>query len=478
MIRMTVLEMMQATGAQLLCGDTALVFEGVAIDTRVLPKGGLFVAFAGERVDANKFAPEAFDAGARVVVLTADPDEHALAAAQESGGALLRAANDDGEEFMLTLAKAWRRANPQWIVVGVTGSVGKTTTKEMLAAGIGATRRVHATVGNFNNLLGVPLTLFAAAPEDEVLVVEMGMNNAGEIARIAAAAQPDVAVITNVGTSHVGNLGSREGIARAKAEVVGGMRGTKEIPATLVLSDGDDYADFIEQNYCAPARIRCVRVGGNDCAVKATEVSLDETGLPAVKLRVGDHEALCGTLSLPGRAMVYDLLSAIGAIYVLGLPLDASFDAICKMQSTHMRLEVRQQDGSARVIDDSYNASPSSMAAALDVLCSMGCVGRRIAVLGEMGELGDQSIRLHELVGAYAAAKPVDLLVLIGESDALRVAEAARTMGFSEDRLEVFSSVSEAVRVIVPLLHGDDLVLVKASRAAGLDRFAKEVLGA
>lgn len=478
MIRMTIQEMLQATGAQLLIGDPTQAFEGVAIDTRVMPTGGLFVAFVGERIDANKFAPQAFEAGARVVVLTADADEEARAVAQKTGGALVRAKNDDGEAFMLALATAWRNANPQWVVVGVTGSVGKTTTKEMLATGIGASRRVHATAGNFNNLLGVPLTLFAASAEDEVLVVEMGMNNAGEIARIASAARPDVAVITNVGTSHVGNLGSREGIARAKAEVVGAMRGARGIDPTLVLTDGDDYADFIEQQYCVPASIHALRVGGRDSKVKTTEMSLDENGLPRVVVSVEGHDDLRGTLSLPGRAMVSDLLSALGVVYVLGLPLGPSFDAICTMRPTHMRLEVRQHAGSARVIDDSYNASPSSMAAALDVLCSMKCAGRRIAVLGEMGELGDESTRLHELVGAYAAAKNVDLLVVIGSADAAKMAEAARTMGFSEDRLETFSTVDEAARVMVPVLSYDDLVLVKASRAAGLDCFAKEVLGA
>jgi UDP-N-acetylmuramoyl-tripeptide--D-alanyl-D-alanine ligase len=141
-------------------------------------------------------------------------------------------------------------------------------------------------------------------------------------------------------------------------------------------------------------------------------------------------------------------------------------------------MEVRQEGDSARVIDDTYNASPSSMAAALDVLCSMRCEGRRVAVLGEIGELGDQSAHLHGLVGAYAAAKPIDLLVLIGTGDARHMAEAATTMGFSEDKLERFDTVADAARVMVPLFGPNDLVLVKASRAAELDAFSKEVLGA
>ena len=478
MICMTIGEMVEATGASLVVGDPSVSFEGVSIDSRTTPPNGAFVAFAGEKVDGNQYAAQALAAGAGVVVLTAEPSAKAKEAAQQTGGALVRAANDDGEAFMLALAKAWRRRNSQWLVVGITGSVGKTTTKEMLAAGIGACRRTHATVGNFNNLLGVPLTLFAASPKDEVLVVEMGMNNAGELARIADAARPQVAVITNVGTSHIGNLGSREGIARAKAEVVGGLKAANGVGPALVLTASDDFAGFIEREYCAPAGVPVVRVGGTDGDVRALSVNLDEDGLPTFEVCVAGEGVLKGTLALPGRAMVFDLVSALGAIHALGLPCATALKGICAMKPTHMRLEVRQVKDSARVIDDSYNASPSSMGAALDVLCSMSCTGRRIAVLGEIGELGDESQRLHELVGAYAAAKPLDMLVLIGSTYASYIKEAACTMGFSEDHLEVFSSVEEAARVIVPLLKKDDLLLVKASRAAGLDRFCKEVLGA
>lgn len=478
MIRMTVQDMLAATGATLVAGNADAVFEGVCIDSRKAQGGAAFVAFAGDRVDGNRYAAAAFEAGAAVVVFTAEPTEEAIQAANAHDGALVRAKDDDGEEFLLRLARAWRDQNPQWTVAGVTGSVGKTTTKEMLAAGIGACKRTHATAGNFNSLLGVPLTLFAASKDDEVLVIEMGMNNAGELARISAAVQPDVAVITNVGTSHIGNLGSREGIARAKAEVVSGMRGSEDERPTLVLSASDDFSDFIEKTFCEPAQVCVVRVGAQDGALFAKNVSLDEDGLPSVELTFDDEETLVGTLSLPGRAMVYDLLSAMGVIDVLGLDRSRAFEAICKMKAAHMRLEVRQNGDSARVIDDSYNASPSSMAAALDVLCSMQCEGRRIAVLGEIGELGDEAPRLHSLVGAYAAAKPLDMLVLIGTADARYMADAACTMGFSEDRLAQFESVDEAVRVIAPILACDDLVLVKASRAAGLDRFAKEVLGA
>lgn len=478
MIRMTIQDVLDATGCVLVAGDPEDFFEGASIDSRSVPAGGAFVAFVGERVDGNRFAAKALRDGAALVVLTAEADQETLDAARDTGGAVLRAKEDDGEQFMLLLAKAWRARNPHWVVVGVTGSVGKTTTKEMLAAGIGAHRRVHATSGNFNNLLGVPLTLFAASADDEVLVVEMGMNNAGELERIAAAARPNVAVITNVGTSHIGNLGSREGIARAKAEVVGGLVGCDACEPTLVLSNADDFSNFIQTTFAEPAGVRVLRVGGTGTAAWATSVTLDDDGLPSVQVHTASGANLNGTLSMPGKAMVLDLLSALGVIEALGLPCEPAFRAICGMKAARMRMDVRQVGTSPRVIDDAYNASPSSMAAALDVLCSMRCEGRRVAVLGEIGELGAESMRLHALVGAYAAAKPLDLLVLIGTHDIRHMMEAALTMGFSEDKLEVFDTVEEAVRVIVPLLGQADLVLVKASRAAALDQFTKGVLDA
>ena len=477
MIRMTVEQLIRATGAELICGSPDATFEGVSLDSRTVPAGGAFVAFAGETVDGNRFAASALDGGASVVVLTAAATPEALEATDRTGGVLVRAANDDGESFMLDLATAWRELNPQWVIAGVTGSVGKTTTKEMLAAAVGATKRTHATKGNFNNLLGVPLTLFAAPQDAEVLVVEMGMNHAGELARIARAVRPDVCVITNVGTSHIGNLGSREAIARAKAEVIAPMRGTQDVRPTLVLTDADDYSDFVQTEFARPAGVNVLRVGTRDgLAVQARNVRLDENGLPSFEAVLEDGTTLAGTLRMPGRAMVADALSALGAAHALGVEIEPAFAAICALEATNMRLNVRQVGESPRVIDDSYNASPSSMAAALDVLASMKCEGRRIVVLGEMGELGDDSERLHALVGCYAAAKDPDLLVLIGTGDARAMADAARTMGFSEDHLETFATTQDAARVIVPVLTADDLVLVKASRAAGLDRFVKEVL--
>ena len=476
-MRMSARDVCLATGAALLEGDGTAEVTGVTIDSREVRPHAAFVAFAGERTDGNRYARAALEAGASLVVLTAEPDQADLELAGRLGSCVARAADDDGTAFMLALAGAWRERNPQWLVVGVTGSVGKTTTKEMLACALGTRYRVHATKGNLNNLLGVPLTLLSAPDDAELLVVEMGMNHAGELTRLSHAARPNVAVVTNVGTSHIGNLGSRENIARAKAEVVSGMVAAegRERP-TLVLSAADDFTDFIAERFCAPAGVDVLRVGAAPSAdVRATGISVAGDGCAEADLSFPDGARAHARLHVPGRHMVADLLDAMAVAWELGADVSRAAGAVGEMRPAHMRLEVVERPHRPRVIDDSYNASPSSVAAALDVLCSMECAGRRVAVLGEVGELGRESARLHGYIGAYAAAKSIDLLVVIGGEGAAQVAEAARTMGFSEDALESFDSVDSALAVIAPVLTEDDLVLVKASRSAGLDQFAKGV---
>ena len=482
MFEMTVSEIVAATGARLVAGDGARPCRGACIDSREVREGTAFVAFAGERVDGNAFAPGAARSGAGCVVLTAEPSDDVLAAAAETGCAVLRADGDDGERFLLRLAAAWRAAHPGWVVVGVTGSVGKTTTKDMLARALSPRFATHATAGNLNNLIGMPLTLLSAPEGTEALVVEMGMNHPGEIEALAAAAAPALAVVTNVGTSHIGLLGSRDNIARAKAEMVSGMRDARgtaagDVARCLALVGEDDYCDFIADGYARPAGVDVVLVGASARdAVRASGVELDEEVHATCDVTCPDGWSRRTRLPVPGRHLVPDLLLALAVAWRLGVDRDEACAAVESMPPTHMRLEVVGGDGRPRVIDDTYTASPASMAAALDVLCSLPCEGRRVAVLGEIGELGDEAEALHGLVGAYAAAKPLDMLCLVGGDLAARMREAAVTMGASPDAVETFGSADEAARVLGPVLGAGDLVLAKGSRAAGLDAFVREVL--
>ena len=476
-MRISTQKLVDATGAAVLVCGTQDVDGDVTIDSRKVGPGSVFVAFAGERVDGNAYVASAIEAGAALVVASADVAKDVLAAAAERGCWVVRAVDDDCEEWMLRAAGLWRRMHPDWLVVGVTGSVGKTTTKDMLRAGIASQRRTHATAGNFNNLIGLPLTLFCAPEDSEVLVCELGMNHPHEIDRLAAACEPTLAVITNVGTSHIGLLGSRENIARAKGEIAAGLVDHGELRRTLSLTSANDFTGFIAEKFARPAGVACRLVGARPTDdVRASDVTLDADGCATFTAACADGWSRKVTLSVPGRQVVPDFLLALSVIWELGLDRDLAVAAIEKMPATHMRLDVQVAACGARVIDDSYNAAPNSMAASLDVLSQMGCSGRRIAVLGEMGELGADERRLHGYVGAYAAAKGVDLLVLIGGALAAEMAEAARTCGQSEDALEVFPDVATAAATIAPILAEGDLVLVKASRAAGLDGFVKEVL--
>ena len=490
MIECTSSDICAATGAALLAGTGDEVARGVAIDSRRVGDHGLFVAFPGERVDGNDYVGAAIEAGAAVVAVTREPTADVLATASSRGTAIVRCDGDDGTEFMLRLA-GWWRLRQDWCVVGVTGSVGKTTTKDMLAASLSTRYRVHATAGNFNNLIGVPITLLEAPTDAQVLVVEMGMNHPGEIARLAACARPRVAVITNVGTSHIGLLGSRENIARAKGEIIAPLA---DAPASTVAPEPrvvmfaeNDYTAFIAENFARPAGVPVTLVGaGEGTSLTASNVALDDEAHPsfdvAVRAPLGDaapgttfHE----TLSLTGAQVVPDFLLAYVLSVSMGVDAQAAAEALSHLAPTHMRQEVVRAACGCRVIDDSYNASPDSTAAALDALCSMRVEqgGRRIAILGEIGELGDEQERLHELVGAYAAAKPLDMLVIVGTDRADHMERAARLMGFSEDRLVRVADVEALTDVMAGVLERRDLVLVKASRAAYLDRFVKAVMG-
>lgn len=477
MIRMTPGELAHVSGATLLVEGTRQICGEVVLDSRKAVEGTLFVAFVGEHVDGNSYLASAAEKGAAAVALSAEPSADQLERARELGCTVVRAEGDDCEELLLRLAAHRRLAHPEWLVVGVTGSVGKTTTKDMLACGIGSGRRTFATSGNFNNLIGMPLTVLSAPEDSQVLVLEMGMNHPHEIDRMAAAARPTLAVITNVGTSHIGLLGSRENIARAKAEIVSGMAPACGVDPCLTLTSAGDYTAYITDRYARPAGVSTMLVGEGDAdSVRAEGVRLGEDGRASLTVACADGWSREVTLSVPGRQAVPDFLLAMAVVWQLGLDRDAAAEAIAQMPAATMRLSVLAAPSGARVIDDSYNASPSSMAAALDVLCEMRCEGRRIAVLGEMGELGDQERRLHGYVGAYAAAKPIDMLVLVGGYLAGEMAEAARTMGYSEDKIVQFPTVQDALATLGPVIGQGDLVLAKASRSAGLDAFVKGVV--
>lgn len=478
MFALSARETAELSGATLVSGDPGTVCRDFVVDSRKVVPGGAFVAFPGERVDGNRFLMGALEAGAACLVCSAEPSPELVQAVDERGACLLRAAKDDAQGFLLTLAHGWRERHG-WTVVGVTGSVGKTTTKELLAHCLATRYRVHRNVGNFNSVIGVPLTILAAPEDTEVFVCEMGMNHPGEIRDIAWAAEPAMGCITNIGTSHIGILGSREAIARAKGELIAALArpkdDDKDVEPVLALTAADDFTPFL-QGEAEAAGVAVELVGtGDGCAVVARDVVLDAEGHPTFTVEARG-ETLKQTLKLTGRQVIPDYLLCCALCLNLGLSLSEVAEACATFEAPSMRQHLMVSERGFRVLDDSYNASPSSMAAALDVLTEMACEGRRIAVVGEVGELGDEGPRLHGLMGAYVAAKPLDMVVMVGGELADAMADGARIMGLSEDVLVRVPDAEAAARILGPVLAEGDLVLAKASRSVGLDRFVKEVL--
>ena len=469
MVEMTVGEVVRATGADLVSGSTDMRCRGCVIDSREVREGSIFVAFPGERVDGNDFAPAAVKAGAACIVLSREPTAELVWLAADAGCAVCTV--DDPTSFLLSLASAYRSTLPAK-VVGITGSIGKTTTKDVLTALLRTRFSVHATKGNHNNLIGLPLTVLSAPADTEVLVLEMGMNHPGEICRLARCARPDIGIITKIGTSHVGLLGSRENIARAKAEMTCGMAPG----SVLVLGGEDEFTPFITENYAEPKGIEVLCCGtGEGDAVRARDIRVDADGHPGFTLELPGEEPLSCALSLTGAQSVQNAIFAAAVAHRLGVPGGEIRDAFGALAVTGHRQEVRRARSGGRVIDDSYNASPESMAAALDLLSELPCSGSRIAVLGEMGELGDEAPRLHALVGAYAAAKKLDALICVGDANAREMAAAARLMGLSGACIQMVPSTEVLIERCGDLLGADDLALVKGSRFVGLDRYVEEV---
>ena len=474
MVEIAVKTLGTATGAALVAGDADRVCHGCVIDSRQVEGGAVFVAFPGEKVDGNDFAASAIAAGAGAVVMTREPDADVVTAANESGCGLL--VTSDPTEFLLRLAHEYRRSLTAR-VIGVTGSIGKTTTKDVMAELLGRRFRVWVTKGNYNNLIGMPLTILSAPADTEILILEMGMNHPGEIDRLSRCAEPSFGVITKVGTSHIGLLGSRENIARAKAEIVAGMRAAAgDAAPVLVLGGEDDFTPFIADGFAAPAGVEVLRVGsGRADAVRYENLDVDDLGYPSFDMVAEDGSRIATKLSIPGAHSVQNALYGAAIALRLGITPAEVDETFRDLHVTGRRQEIRRAACGARVIDDSYNASPESMAAGLDLLCRLKCTGSRVAILGEMGELGDEARRLHELTGAYVAAKKPDLFVCVGGENAAAMADAAKLMGLDEDIVTLVPDWKAALGAFGQALSAEDLVLVKGSRFVELDRFVEGV---
>jgi UDP-N-acetylmuramoyl-tripeptide--D-alanyl-D-alanine ligase len=397
----------------------------VVIDSRLAGPGDLFVALVGEKVDGGAFAAAALEAGAWGVLVAPD-----RVAGLPGRGAVLSAA--DPLRALGALGRSWRRELGA-AVIAVTGSVGKTSTKELIAAMVSGSRRVFASRANFNTDIGMPIEILAAPPETEVLVLEAAMRGFGEIAELAAICEPDVGVITNIGPVHLEQVGSLDGVARAKAELLEGLRDG----CTAVVPAGEERL----APWLRPA-LDVVTFGpGGDVDFSA----LDGLSLPFSSA----HQRL-------------NALAAVAAARAVGVQpsgrVDVSFGSLRGERISLAR--------GATVVNDCYNASPLSMRAALDDLATQAPSGRRVAVLGDMLELGADEAALHRAAGADAARAGVDLLIAVGP-------RAAAMLATFQGEAHAVADAAAAAALADELIGPGDLVLVKGSRGVGLEVVAE-----
>jgi UDP-N-acetylmuramoyl-tripeptide--D-alanyl-D-alanine ligase len=416
-----------AAGARVVAGAAAGPARAV-IDSRAVEPGDLFVGLPGSQVDGGRFAAGALEAGAWGV-LVAPSWSDGLA-----GGAILAA--DDPLAALGSLARAWRRELGS-AVIAVTGSVGKTSTKDLIAAVLSRQRSVVASRANFNTEIGMPLEILAAPAGTEVLVLEAAMRGFGQIAELAAICEPDVGVITNIGPVHLEQVGSLEGVARAKGELLAGMRdgGTAVVPAGEALLDP----------YLRPGlRVRRFGDGG--------DVVLDGDAV------VADGERLDIELAFTARHQRRNALAAVAAALAVGVRPTGRVEA----PTGALRGELVALPDGAVVINDCYNASPLSMRAALDDLAGREAAGRRVAVLGDMLELGAEEAALHRQVGSLAEEAGVELLVTVGP-------RAAAMLDTFDGEGYAVADAGEAAALTAELIGPGDVVLVKGSRGVGLE---------
>jgi UDP-N-acetylmuramoyl-tripeptide--D-alanyl-D-alanine ligase len=437
-----------AAGAELVRGAQGGPAR-VVIDSRAIEPGDLFVALPGERVDGGRFAAEALRAGAWGVIAAPAWAREAVGA---NGGAVLAA--DSPLTALGALARAWRRELGA-AVIAVTGSVGKTSTKDLIAALIAPHRAVAASRENFNTEIGLPLELLAAPPGTEVLVLELAMRGFGQIAELTAICDPDVGVITNIGPVHLEQLGSLEGVAGAKAELLAGMR-----DGTVAVVPADE--PLLEPYLRDELEVVTFGSGGD---VDYAGVSLGDVGPERHHVRARE-DGFALELPFDSRHNLRNTLAAVAAAQAVGVRPDGRVD----VRFGAMRGERLALPGGGAVINDCYNANPLSMRAALDDLAMQDPAGRRVAVLGDMLELGSEERRHHEEIGAHAAASAVELLIAVGPRS------AAMLDTFGGDARAV-PDAAAAAALAAELVAPGDVVLVKASRGVGLEVVA-DALGA
>lgn len=439
MENITVQEILEFTGGTLLCGDADTIVTDVCTDSREIKPGDLFVPIIGERVNAHRFIEQVLETGAATLT-----SEHYAISAEKPYIKV-----EDTEKALQDIGRGIRR-RLQLPIVAVTGSVGKTTTRNMIAAALRSTYRTFETQKNYNSQVGVPIMLSRISHEDEVAVLECGMSEFGQIHILSDMVKPKYAVVSKIGVAHIEQLKTQENILHEKLSIIDGM----DKDGVLFLNGDDTLLAGVKGTL--PCKL-CYYGTQDWCDYRAENIQYDN-GRSYFEC-VHGNERVSVELSVPGLHNVQNCVGAIAVSHTFGIPMEtaaAEFAHFCGLRQRIIKLESR-----FTIIDDTYNASPDSMRASLDVLCHMETKGKRIAVLGDMLDLGENSEQYHYEIGTYITTLPIQEVIVIGE----RAKKIAQGIQDKKVGIEVyaFSENEEAVMYLMGTLMPEDIVLVKGS---------------
>lgn len=458
MKKITIGEIEKATRGKLIKGNRDSTIEGVSIDSRNVKSNEAFFPIIGENYDAHDFIPQAMERGCNTIMT-----------AKQLIPALIKMENvniimvEDTTKALQSLAAYYLSLFPIK-KIAVTGSTGKTSTKEMLYWIFSEKYKTDRNIGNFNNHIGLPLTIFTLEEDTRVSIFEMGMSELGEIHLLAELVRPDIGIITNIGSSHIENLGNRENILKAKLEITDFFG-----PDHILIVNEDQ--DLLSRNY-SQGNYNLVTTGetGRSTFIISNIIDLGEDGVEFTiehKLQSQGFK-----LHIPGRHNAYNAALAIAAAVSCGMTLQEAAEGLKKMILTDKRLSIKGKNG-MKIIDDTYNASPDSMKAAIDVL--MGTRGvRRIAILGDMFELGEHSDQYHSEVGRYAGEKAVNMIIAVGDA-AIHIAEGAKPF-MDKCNVLYYETKELLINDIGSIISSGDVILLKGSRGMAMDTIVKKIM--
>lgn len=446
-------DILKATGGILVHGDANVEFGNISTDSRNVASGDLFIPIVGERFDGHEFVDNALKSGAAGALTQ---KEVSLTA-----GGVIISVNDTLKAFG-DIARYYREkfSIP---VIAITGSVGKTSTKDMIAGVLAQRLNVLKTEGNFNNEIGMPKTILSLEDHHEAAVLEMGMRGLGQISYLSGIAKPQIAIITNIGLSHIELLGSRQNILKAKLEILDGLSSNG-----LVILNGDD--DLLS-GLRDLLKFRTVFYGigeGADYQAYNIQTAGEHGSSYEISIKGKEYKV---NVPVPGIHNIYNSLAAIAAGLEAGIPMEIIVDGILSYSPGNMRQNIISCKG-YRIINDVYNASPQSMEAAISVLKDVAGSGRTIAVLGDMLEMGEWAEEVHSNVGRFAAAKGIDYIITVGEN-ARYIAKGALEAGVSPEKVLAFDKNEEAAAILTSIIKTNDTVLAKGSRGMKMEEIVK-----